>query len=130
MDSSITVTGNLTREPELKFGDSGMARVRFGLASTRRVKDRETTSFYDVVCFGKTAENVNESLQKGAGVVVTGRLEVRDYEKKDGTKGTIAEIVADDVGALLRFATVSITKNVKNDAPAFAGVSKSEYEAF
>jgi single-strand DNA-binding protein len=117
MDSTITVSGNLTRDTELKFGDTGLARVRFGLASTRRVKEKETTSFYDVVAFGKTAENIHASLSKGNGVIVTGRLEVREYERKDGTKGTIAEVVADEVGALLRFATVSIEKNERNNVP-------------
>jgi len=114
MDSTITVTGNITREPELKFGDTGLARVMFGVASTRKVKEREHTSFYDVVAFGKTAENIHASLAKGAGVIVTGRLEVKDFERKDGTKGTAVQVVADDVGALLRFATVNIEKNQRN----------------
>jgi len=114
MDSTITVTGNITREPELKFGDTGLARVMFGVASTRKVKEREHTSFYDVVAFGKTAENIHACLAKGAGVIITGRLEVKDFERKDGTKGTAVQVVADDVGALLRFATVNIEKNQRN----------------
>lgn len=113
MDSSIVVTGNLTRDPELKYSNSGEALVKFGLASTRRVKDRETTSFYDVVAFGKVAENVQESLSRGDAVIVNGRLEVRSYERKDGTQGTAVEVIANDVGALLRFATVEIRKNEK-----------------
>jgi single-strand DNA-binding protein len=131
MDSTITVSGNLTRDPELKFTDSGLARVRFGIASTRKVKDKETTSFYDVVAFGKTAENIQESLSKGAGILVTGRLEVRQYDKNDGTKGTAVEVVADDVAALLRFATVTVHKNERN-GDSFnrgGGSSDSSYEA-
>jgi len=114
MNSTITVTGNLTRDTELTFGDSGTARVRFGLASTRRVKEKEHTSFYDVVAFGKTAENIHASLAKGSSVIVSGRLEVKEYERKDGSKGTAVEVIADEVGALLRFATVSISKNEKS----------------
>jgi len=120
MNSTVTVSGNLTRDPELKFGDSGLARVRFGLASTRRVKEKETTSFYDVIAFGKTAENIHASLSKGSGVLVSGRIEVKEFERKDGTKGTAVEIVAEDVGALLRFASVNVQKNERgaNSAPA------------
>jgi single-strand DNA-binding protein len=114
MGSAITITGNLTRDPELKFSNDGNALIKFGLAETRKVKDRETTSFYDVVAFGKTAENVSESLRKGDSVIVSGRLEVRNYEKKDGSQGTAVEVVANDVGALLRFATVAIQKNNRN----------------
>jgi single-strand DNA-binding protein len=131
MDSTITVSGNLTRDAELKFTDSGLARVRFGLASTRRVKDKETTSFYDVVAFGKTAENVHASLVKGNGVIVTGRLEVRNYDKQDGTKGTAVEVVADEVGALLRYATVSVAKNPKATEPStFSRPQEVEFEEF
>lgn len=121
MNSNITVSGNLTRDPELKFGDSGLARVRFGMASTRRIKDKETTSFYDVIAFGKTAENIHASLAKGSGILVTGRVEVREFERKDGTKGTAVEIVAEDAGALLKFATVSIQKNERGASSAPAG---------
>ena len=130
MNSTITLTGNLTREPELKFGDNGLARVRFGLASTRRVKERETTSYYDVIAFGKTAENIHASLAKGAAAIITGRLEVKDFERKDGTKGTAAEIVAEDVGALLKFATVSIQKNEKGTSSAPAGTNPWDEEDF
>jgi len=128
MGSSITITGNLTRDPELKFTDSGMARVRFGVAETRKVKDKETTSFYDVVAFGKTAENISASLAKGSGIIVTGRLEVRQYDKNDGTKGTAVEIVADDAGALLRFATASISKNEKSGGAPSQSRSSYEYD--
>lgn len=118
MDSFITVTGNITREPELKFGEDGLARIRFGIASTWKTKTRENTSFYDVVVFGKIAENIHASLAKGNHVIVTGRQEVREYERKDGTKGTAVEIIASEVGPSLRFATVNITKNERNTAPA------------
>jgi len=102
MDSTITIAGNLTRDPELKFTDSGMATVRFGVATSRKIKERETTSFYEVIAFGKTAENVQASLSKGNRVLVTGRLEVRNWEKQDGTKATTVEVVADEVAADLK----------------------------
>lgn len=111
MSSTITITGNLTRDPELKFSQGGIATVRFGVAETYKSKEKEHTSFYDVVAFGKNAENVHSSLIKGSGVIVKGRQEVREYERNDGTKGTSVQVVADEVGALLRFATVSIQKN-------------------
>lgn len=115
MDSTITIAGNLTRDPELKFTDSGMATVRFGVATSRKIKERETTSFYEVIAFGKTAENVQTSLSKGNRVLVTGRLEVRNWEKQDGTKATTVEVVADEVAADLKFATVTIMKNERKE---------------
>jgi single-strand DNA-binding protein len=115
MDSTITIAGNLTRDPELKFTDSGMATVRFGVATSRKIKERETTSFYEVIAFGKTAENVQASLSKGNRVLVTGRLEVRNWEKQDGTKATTVEVVADEVAADLKFATVTIMKNERKE---------------
>ena len=116
MDSAITVTGNLTRDPEIRFGDNGNTYTRFGIAATRRDKSgKETTSFYDVVSFGSTAANAGDSLTKGSRVLVHGRQEVREFERKDGTKGMVVEIVADEVAASLRFATVSISKNTKGD---------------
>jgi single-strand DNA-binding protein len=119
MSSIITITGNLTRDPELKFASSGIATVRFGVAETYKNKDKEYTSFYDVVAFGKNAENVHSSLVKGSGVIVKGRQEIREYERNDGSKGTSVQVIADEVGALLRFATVSITKNERSGTVGF-----------
>jgi len=134
MDSAITITGNLTRDPEIRFGDNGNTYTRFGVATTRRDKSgKETTSFYDVVAFGSTAANAGDSLTKGSRVLVYGRQEVREFERKDGTKGTVVEIVADEVAASLRFATVSINKNTKGDmvgAGARSSSVPSGYEEF
>lgn len=131
MDSFITITGNLTREPEIRFNDQGMQITKFAVATTRKLKNGdEQTSFYDVVSFGRTAENIANSLNKGSRVLVSGRLEVRTYEKQDGTRGTAVEVVAEEVGASLRFAQVAVSRNEKTGAGASAGDSgSSEYES-
>lgn len=125
--NNITIVGNMTRDPELRFTPSGQANTRFGVAVNRRWQDRssgewqEATSFFDVVCWREMAENVSESLPKGARVVVTGRLEQRTYETKDGEKRNVVEIIADEVGASLRFATAEIKKNERRGGGDFGG---------
>src|SRR5438309_992339 len=103
--NTVTVVGNLTRNPELRYTPSGASNTRFGVAVNRRWMDRNTnewqeaTSFFDVVCWREMAENVSESLAKGSRVVVTGRLEQRSYEDRDGNRRNVVEIIADEVGA-------------------------------
>src|SRR5438128_11669812 len=115
--NSVTLVGNVTRDPELRFTASGQATASFGLAVNRVWNDRQTNerkeavSFFDVVCWREMAENVSESLQKGARVVVTGRLEQRSWENQEGEKRSKVEVVADEVGPSLRWATAAITKN-------------------
>lgn len=119
IDSQITIVGNATRDPEVAFGQSGKARARFAIAVNRKPKDgEETVTFYEVVCFGTLAENVGESIQKGNRVHVTGRLEYRTYEKKDGTQGTSLGVVADEVSPSLLWASAVIYKNEKNTGGA------------
>lgn len=126
MSNHIEV-GNLTRDPEVKFSESGMAVTRFAIASNYKKKNgEEITSYYDVVCFGSTAENVSKSLVKGDRVVVTGRQEVRTYERKDGTTGTSVEIIADEVGAALRFNVVSPVREKR----AMAGTGARKNNAY
>ena len=114
--NAVTMVGNITRDPELRFTNTGQATASFGLAVNRRWQDRttkeweESTSFFDVVCWGDLAENVALSLTKGARVVVTGHLEQRSWESDEGEKRSKVEIVADEIGASLRFATVDIHK--------------------
>ena len=108
MSNSITITGNLTREPELKFMNSGNAVVKLGVAVTRKFKDEEQTSFFDVTAWGSLAENVANSLHKGIRVTVTGRLEQRSWDDKDGNKKYAIEIVAEDIAASLRFNSVDV----------------------
>lgn len=112
--TTITVTGNVTRDPELKFGASGTAVAKLSLAANRRVKKgdqyEDETSFFNVVCFGALAENVANSVIKGIRIVVTGELEQRSWEKEDGTKGSAVEIKAEDIGVSLRWANATVSK--------------------
>ena len=116
-ENSVTLVGNITRDPELRFTPSGQATATFGLAVNRRWQNRqsgdweEATSFFNVVCWRELGENVSESLAKGSRVVVTGRLEQRSYETQDGEKRSVVEVVADEVGPSLRWATAQVVKN-------------------
>ena len=108
--NTVTIAGNLTRDPELRFLDGGAATAGFGLAVSRRWFDKtkndwnEVTSFFDVVAWRTLADNVAENLKKGDRVVVTGRLEQRSWEK-DGEKRSKVEIVAEDIASSLKFAS-------------------------
>jgi len=108
--NSITVVGNLTRDPELRFTQSGKPTVTLGIAVNRRYQVngewQEQTSYMNVVAWDQLAENVAASLTKGARILVTGRLEIREYEARDGGKRQSVDIVADEVGPTLRWATV------------------------
>ena len=115
-DNTITVVGNLTRDPELKFGQSGRARAVLGIAVSQRWMNRQTneweekTSFFNVVCWAELAENVSESMAKGHRAVVTGRLEQRSWDPPEGEQRTIVEIIADEVAPSLRWATAEVTR--------------------
>lgn len=116
-ENSVTIVGNVTRDPELRFTPTGAAVANFGVAVNRRWMNRTTneweeqTSFFDVVCWREMAENVTESLPKGSRVVVTGRLEQRSWETQDGDKRSKVEIIADEVGPSLRWASAQVTRN-------------------
>lgn len=119
MDSTVTITGNLTQNPELKFLGSGQAAARFSVAVNRKWKDRsgveqEQTSYFDVQTYGTLAENCANSLEKGTRVVVTGRLEQRSWETDEGTKRSVVEINADEVAPSLRWANATVTKTGSN----------------
>jgi len=113
--NSITIVGNITRDPELRFTPSGQANARLGVAVNRRWQDRnsgkwnEATSFFDVICWRELAENVSESLKRGTRVIVTGRLEQRTWEQ-EGNKRSVVEIIADEVAPSLRWATAKVEK--------------------
>src|SRR5204863_3490987 len=116
-DTTITVIGNLTDDPELRFTPSGAAVAKFRVASTPRFLDKATNEWKDgeslfLTCsvWRQAAENVAESLTKGTRVVVQGRLKQRSYEDREGIKRTVYELDADEVGASLRNATAKITK--------------------
>jgi single-strand DNA-binding protein len=127
-DNTVTLVGNVTRDPELRFTPSGQAVATFGLAVNRRWQNRqsneweEQTSFFDVKCWAQMAENVGESLHRGARVVVSGRLEQRSWETEQGDKRSKVEVVADEIAPSLRWATVEITKNERSQ-PAQGGGS-------
>ena len=127
--NSVTLAGNITRDPELRFTPNGQATASFGLAVNRRWQDRqsgerqEATSFFDVVCWREMAENVSESLVRGSRVVVTGRLEQRSWENQEGERRSKVEVVADDIGPSLRWATATVTKNERR-APGEASPAR------
>ena len=114
--NSVTLVGNVTRDPELRFTASGQATATFGLAVNRVWNDRQTNekkeavSFFDIVCWREMAENASESLSKGARVVVTGRLEQRSWETPEGEKRSAVEIQAEEVAPSLRFVTARLEK--------------------
>ena len=127
MDNTVTLVGNVTRDPELRYTPSGQAVATFGLAVNRRWQNRQTndweeqTSFFDVKCWAQMAENVGESVQKGSRVVVSGRLEQRSWENDNGDKRSKVEVVADEIGPSLRWATATVTKNERREAGSSSG---------
>lgn len=117
-ETVITVIGNLTADPELRFTPSGAAVANFTVASTPRTFDRQSqewkdgdTLFMRCSIWREAAENVAESLTKGTRVVVTGRLVQRSYETREGEKRTVVELQADEVGPSLRYATAKVTRS-------------------
>jgi single-strand DNA-binding protein len=111
-DNTITVVGNVTRDPELRFTQGGMAVANFGIAWNRRKQDgEEEVSFFNVSCFRQLAENVAESLSKGSRVVVYGMLQQRSWDTPEGDRRSAVEIIADDVAPSLKWASAEIRKN-------------------
>ncbi len=116
-DTTITVVGNLTDDPELRFTPSGAAVAKFRVASTPRYMDKGTNEWKDgeplfLACtvWRQAAENVAESLQRGARVIVTGRLKQRSYETQQGERRTVIELEVDEIGPSLRYATAKVQK--------------------
>jgi single-strand DNA-binding protein len=112
--TAVTVAGNLTRDPEIRYTREGQATTSLSVAVNRRWQNQQTkeweesVSFLDVVCWRDLAENVALSLTKGSRVLVSGRLEQRSWETDGGERRSKVEIVADDVAASLRFATTDV----------------------
>jgi single-strand DNA-binding protein len=116
-DTNITVVGNLTDDPELRFTPSGAAVAKFRVASTPRFMDRTTNEWKDgeplfLACtvWRQAAENVAESLVRGSRVIVSGRLKQRSYETREGEKRTVIELEVDEIGPSLRYATAKVQK--------------------
>lgn len=119
-ETTITVIGNLTADPELRFTPSGSAVANFTIASTPRTFDRQSNDWKDgealfLRCsmWRESAENLAESLVKGARVIVQGRLKSRQYETKEGEKRTVIELEVDELGASIRYATVKVTRTAR-----------------
>ncbi len=111
-DNTVTVVGNVTRDPELRFTQGGMAVANFGVAWNKKKQDGEDeVSFFDVSCFRSLAENVAETITKGARVVIYGTLSQRSWENQEGERRSKVEIIADDVAPSLRWASAEIRKN-------------------
>jgi single-strand DNA-binding protein len=114
-ENSITVVGNLTRDPELRYTTGGRGVASFGIAVNRRYQQngewQEQTSFFNVVAWGTLGENVSASLTKGTRAIVTGRLEQRSWDTPEGEKRSVVEIVADEIGPALRWAQAQVERN-------------------
>ena len=120
-DVNITVIGNLTADPELRYTPNGAAVANFTVASTPRQFDRQAnewkdgeTLFMRCSIWREAAENVAESLQRGSRVIVSGRLKSRSYETKEGEKRTTTELEVDEVGPSLRYATAKVSKTQRS----------------
>jgi single-strand DNA-binding protein len=127
-ETPITVVGNLTADPELRFTPSGAAVANFTVASTPRTFDRQSNEwkdgealFLNCSVWRQAAENAAESLQRGMRVVVQGRLKARSYETREGEKRTVFEIDVEEVGPSLKYATAKVTKTTRSGGQGGGG---------
>ncbi|MFE9328343.1 single-stranded DNA-binding protein [Nocardia sp. NPDC052278] len=127
-DTVITVIGNLTADPELRFTPAGAAVVNFTVASTPRYFDQNSNEWKDAEAlfmrcnvWREHAENVAETLTRGMRVIVSGRLKQRNYETREGEKRYVVELEVDEIGPALKYATAKVTKNSRRDSPTMAG---------
>lgn len=121
IDNTMTVVGNLTTDPEVRFTASGTAVANFTIASSSRVFDKDTNEWRDgdalflrCTVWQQSAEHLADSLIKGTRVIVTGRLKQRSFETREGEKRTSVELQVDEIGVSLRYITVAVTKNTRN----------------
>jgi single-strand DNA-binding protein len=137
-ETTITIVGNLTADPELRFTPAGAAVVAFSIASTPRAFDKTKnewkdgdTLFLRASAWRDLAEHVAESLVKGQRVVATGRLKQRSYEDREGVKRTVVELDVDEIGPSLKYATAKVTKATRNSPPhpATTGDGSSQWGA-
>lgn len=130
-DSTVTLVGNLTRDPELRFTSGGRGQAQFGLAVSRRYQVnnewQEQTSFFNIVAWGTLGENAAASLGKGTRVIVTGRLEQRQYETKEGEKRSVVEIIADEIGPSLRWARAEVERIARDGGGSSGGGGGGNY---
>ena len=128
-DSTVTIVGNITRDPELRFTAGGKGIASFGLAVNRRWQQngewQEKVSFFNVTAWDTLGENIAASLTKGTRVIVTGRLEQREYETKEGEKRNVVEIVADEIGPSLRWARAEVERISRDGGASSSGGGSS-----
>ena len=122
-ENQVTIVGNVTRDPELRYTPNGAALVKFGVAVSRRFKDDATgewkdadTSFFDVTAWRSMAENVAESITQGTRVVVVGRLRTNSWETPEGEKRSKIEIEAEEVAPSLKWATAKVEKQGRSSS--------------
>ena len=124
-ENSVTLVGNVTKDPELRYTTGGRGVASFGLAVNRRYQVngewQEQVSFFNIVAWGDLGENAAASINKGNRVIVTGRLEQRSYETKEGEKRSVTEVIADELGPSLRWAQVQIERISRDDAATRSG---------
>ncbi|GBE63944.1 single-stranded DNA-binding protein [Mycobacterium sp. MFM001] len=135
-DTTITVVGNLTADPELRFTPSGAAVANFTVASTPRIYDRQSGEWKDgealfLRCniWREAAENVAESLTRGSRVIVQGRLKQRSFETREGEKRTVVEVEVDEIGPSLRYATAKVNKASRSGGGGGGGGAGSRQPA-
>ena len=128
-DSTVTIVGNITRDPELRFTAGGKGIASFGLAVNRRWQQngewQEKVSFFNVTAWDSLGENIAASLTKGTRVIVTGRLEQREYETKEGEKRNVVELVADEIGPSLRWARAEVERISRDGGASSSGGGSS-----
>jgi single-strand DNA-binding protein len=126
-ENSVTLVGNLTDDPELRYTPNGAAVCKFRIAVNRRMPDGNggwkdgEASYFSVNCWRGLAENVAETLTRGTRVVVAGRLQYRAWENQDGDKRSAVEIEADEIGPSLKWATARIERNPRSGGAATSG---------
>lgn len=133
MSTPVTLTGRLTRDPELTYSAKGTAVARFSVVTARRFKDdasgewrERDVTFWDCVAFSQLAENVMESLEKGTAVIVTGNAYQEEWEAKDGTKRKSFKVTAEEVAPSLRFASAKIKKAERSSTAGAASSPAQE----
>jgi single-strand DNA-binding protein len=126
-DSTITIQGGLGQDPEIRYTSNGQAKATLGVAVRRSWRNRQTneweerTSWINVVVWGDMAENVSDTLSKGMRIIATGRLEQRTWETEQGEKRSVTEMVADEIGPSLKWATADVKRSERRSGGASDG---------
>jgi single-strand DNA-binding protein len=135
-ENSVTLVGNLTDDPELRFTAQGAAVANFRIAVSKRIKDPQTnewkdgdTSFFRINVWRQLAENVAESLTRGTRVVVTGTLKMRQWETQEGEKRSVVEVEATEVGPSLKWATAKIEKASRQSQGGAAASGSGDWDS-